>query len=62
VANEAFARVYIDQLLRDADWKLTDGQSVRYEPLDGVAMFFDEQGKHGSQSSFASTTRTEPNS
>lgn len=35
MANEAFARVKIDQLLRDAGWRLTDGQSVRYEyPLD----------------------------
>lgn len=36
VPNEAFARVKIDQLIRDAGWKLTDGQSVRYEyPLAG---------------------------
>jgi type I restriction enzyme R subunit len=31
VTNEAFARVKIDQLLRDADWRLTDGRSVRFE-------------------------------
>ena len=31
VTNEAFARVKIDQLLRDAGWKLTDGRSVRFE-------------------------------
>jgi type I restriction enzyme R subunit len=29
VANEAFAHVRIDQLLKDADWSLTDGRSVR---------------------------------
>ncbi len=35
MANEAFARVKIDQLLKDADWLLTDGRSVRFEyPLD----------------------------
>jgi len=35
VANEAFARVKIDQLLKDADWSLSDGRSVRFEyPLD----------------------------
>lgn len=50
MANEAFARVHIDQLLRDADWKLIDGQSVRYEyPLDdgGKAdyVLFDRQGR-----------------
>ena len=28
VANEAFARVKIDQLLKDANWPLTDGYSV----------------------------------
>ncbi len=48
--NEAFARVRIDQLLRDADWRLTDGRSVRYEyPLDdgGKADYalFDRQGR-----------------
>jgi hypothetical protein len=31
VSNEAFARVKIDQLLRDAGWRLTDGHSVRFE-------------------------------
>ncbi len=31
MANEAFARVKIDQLLQDTDWCLTDGISVRYE-------------------------------
>jgi type I restriction enzyme R subunit len=31
VANEAFARVGIDRLLRDIGWKLTDGRSVRFE-------------------------------
>jgi len=50
VANEAFARVEIDQLLRDAGWKLTDGHSVRFEyPLDdgGKADYalFDRQGR-----------------
>jgi hypothetical protein len=35
VTNEAFARVRIDQLLKDTEWKLTDGRSVRFEyPLD----------------------------
>jgi type I restriction enzyme, R subunit len=33
VTNEAFARVKIDQLLKDAEWKLTDGRSVRFEYL-----------------------------
>ncbi|MGB8142103.1 MAG: hypothetical protein WCF52_16690, partial [Pseudolabrys sp.] len=28
MTNEAFARVKIDQLLRDTDWHLTDGLSV----------------------------------
>ena len=50
VTNEAFARVRIDQLLRDADWALTDGVSVRFEyPLDdgGKADYalFDRQGR-----------------
>lgn len=49
VANEAFARVKIDQLLKDADWPLLDGRSVRFEyPLDdgGKADYalFDRQG------------------
>lgn len=29
--TEAFSRVKIDDLLRDADWKLTDGSSVLFE-------------------------------
>jgi type I restriction enzyme R subunit len=33
VANEAFARVRIDQLLKDADWSLSDGRSVGFESL-----------------------------
>lgn len=50
MANEAFAWVKVDQLLRDADWHLTDGRSVRYEyPLDdgGKADYalFDRQGR-----------------
>jgi type I restriction enzyme, R subunit len=50
VTNEAFARVKIDQLLRDSDWRLTDGRSVRFEyPLDdgGKADYalFDRQGR-----------------
>jgi type I restriction enzyme R subunit len=50
LTNEAFARVKIDQLLRDADWRLTDGLSVRFEyPLDdgGKADYalFDRQGR-----------------
>lgn len=48
--NEAFARVKIDQLLKDADWRLTDGVGVRFEyPLDdgGRADYalFDRQGR-----------------
>ena len=50
VTNEAFARIKIDQLLKDTDWKLTDGRSVRFEyPLDdgGRADYalFDRQGR-----------------
>ncbi len=50
MTNEAFARIKIDQLLKDADWRLTDGLSVRYEyPLDdgGKADYalFDRQGR-----------------
>jgi type I restriction enzyme R subunit len=50
VTNEAFARVKIDQLLRDADWPLSDGRSVRFEyPLDDGSKadyaLFDRQGR-----------------
>ena len=50
MANEAFARVKIDQFLREADWSLSDGRSVRFEyPLDdgGRADYalFDRQGR-----------------
>jgi type I restriction enzyme R subunit len=50
VTNEAFARIKIDQLLKDTDWRLTDGISVRFEyPLDdgGRADYalFDRQGR-----------------
>ncbi len=50
VTNEAFARIKIDQLLKNTDWRLTDGISVRYEyPLDdgGRADYalFDRQGR-----------------
>jgi type I restriction enzyme R subunit len=50
VTNESFARVKIDQLLKDTGWKLTDGLSVRFEyPLDdgGRADYalFDRQGR-----------------
>jgi type I restriction enzyme R subunit len=50
VTNEAFARIKIDQFLKDTDWRLTDGISVRYEyPLDdgGRADYalFDRQGR-----------------
>ena len=31
MTNEAFARVKVDQLLKDARWRLTDGHSVRFE-------------------------------
>ncbi len=35
MTNEAFARVKIDRLLKDTQWRLTDGLSVRYQyPLD----------------------------
>ena len=38
MANEAFTRIRIDQLLKDVDRSLTDGRSVRFEyPFnDGV--------------------------
>ncbi len=50
MANEAFARVKIDQLLKDADWSLSDGRSVRFEyPLDDGGKvdyaLFDRQGR-----------------
>lgn len=50
MTNEAFARIKIDQLLKDTDWRLTDGISMRYEyPLDdgGRADYalFDRQGR-----------------
>jgi type I restriction enzyme R subunit len=50
VPNEAFARVKIDQLLKDTGWNVTDGTSVRFEyPLDdrGKAdyVLFDRQGR-----------------
>ena len=50
MTNEAFARIKIDQLLKDTDWRLTDGISVRYEyPLNdgGRADYalFDRQGR-----------------
>jgi type I restriction enzyme R subunit len=50
VANEAFARVKIDQLLKAADWPLSDGRGVRFEyPLDYVGRanyaLFDRQGR-----------------
>lgn len=31
LGNEAFARIKVDQLLRDAGWNLTDGRSTRLE-------------------------------
>ncbi|MET4488804.1 DEAD/DEAH box helicase family protein [Bradyrhizobium sp. LA7.1] len=50
MTNEAFARVNIDKLLKDADWALIDGRSVRFEyPLNdgGKADYalFDRQGR-----------------
>ncbi len=50
MTNESFARVKIDQLLKDTGWKLTDGLSVRFEyPLDdgGRADYalFNRQGR-----------------
>ena len=48
--NEAFARVKIDQLLKDADRRLTDGLSVRFEYpfVNGTKAdyaLFDRQGR-----------------
>lgn len=50
MANEAFARVNIGKFLKDADWPLSDGHSVRFEyPLDdgGKAdyVLFKRQGR-----------------
>lgn len=50
MANEAFARVKIDQLLKDADWALSDRQSVRFEYTLGDGgkadyALFDRQGR-----------------
>jgi type I restriction enzyme R subunit len=47
--NEAFAKVKIDQHLRDADWRLTDGLSVRFEyPLnDGGKADYGLFGRQG---------------
>lgn len=50
MSNEAFARVRIDQLLKDAQWRLTDGLSVRFEyPFDDGTRadyaLFDRQGR-----------------
>lgn len=50
MANEAFARVKIDQLLKDADWALSDGRSVRFEYALGDGgkadyALFDRQGR-----------------
>lgn len=39
MANETLAHVKIDQLLKDADWSLTDGRCVRFENA------FDDVGK-----------------
>lgn len=48
--NEAFARVKVDQLLRDAGWNLGDGRSTRFEYVfdDGGRadyVLFDRQGR-----------------
>jgi type I restriction enzyme R subunit len=50
VTNEAFARTRIDQLLKDAHWRLTDGGGVRFEyPFDDGTRadyaLFDRQGR-----------------
>ncbi|MEP9348324.1 hypothetical protein [Xanthobacter sp. KR7-225] len=50
MANETLEHVKIDQLLKDADWSLTNGRSVRFEyALDdgGKADYapFDRQGR-----------------
>ena len=46
MANEAFARVKVDQLLKAADWRLTDGRGV---PLNDAGKadyaLFDRQGR-----------------
>lgn len=41
MTNEAFARVKIDLLLKDTEWKLTDDRRVRFEYP------FDDDGKAG---------------
>jgi len=41
VASEAFAQVKIDLLLKDTEWKLTDGRRVRFEYT------FDDDGNAG---------------
>ena len=33
MANEAFARVKIDLLLKDADWPFLDGSNARFDTL-----------------------------
>lgn len=50
MSNEAFARIRVDQLLKDAQWRLTDGLSVRFEyPFDDGTRadyaLFDRQGR-----------------
>ena len=50
MTTEAFARVKIDELLRDAGWHLTDGLSIRFEySLSGGGradyVLFDRQGR-----------------
>lgn len=47
--KEAFSRVVIDAQLRDADWDLTDGQSVRYEYRlpDGTYADYVLSDRHG---------------
>jgi type I restriction enzyme, R subunit len=49
VANEAFSRVKIGNQLRDVDWPLTDGRSVRFEyPLaDETGAYYALCGRRG---------------
>lgn len=48
--NKAFSRIRIDQLLKDAQWRMTDGLSVRFEyPFNDRTRadyaLFDRQGR-----------------
>ena len=49
MSNEAFSKAVIDEQLKDVDWNLTDGQSVRFEyPLpDGTRADYVLCDRHG---------------